>query len=169
MKKDKLSDHLKPTCLGENIKFLRKLKGASQKKLGDLVGATRSQIASYESGAIEPRFKTLLALSDLFHVSLEELLSEDLTERSPQFSKAREHNLDAHDRQVLVEMKDLIRKTREMEKILEGYRTFHIMRSESSSDANRETVKTMKNLFDILGTQIKANWKLIRSLTDEEE
>ena len=160
--------HALTTCLGQNIKLLRKLKGASQSGLGALVGATRSQIASYESGAIEPRFRILLSLSDLFHISIEDLLSEDLSERPPMFASI-DHEMNEHEREVLVELRDLIRKTQEMEKILEGYRTFYVMREDIGTPVAKEADHAMGNLFDLLDSLIETNWTLISTLTGEEE
>lgn len=65
--------------LSKNIKFLRKNKQLSQHKLAESLKISRSKIASYESGAIEPKIEYLLNLANFFQVDLTTLLSKDLS------------------------------------------------------------------------------------------
>lgn len=52
--------------LGEQIRFLRKYLGYTQKELGDLSGTSERTIQQYESGKREPRIKQLQKIANVF-------------------------------------------------------------------------------------------------------
>ena len=60
--------------LADNIRFLRKRLGISQAALGEHVGLSRSNIASYENSKAEPRAAKLAELAKFFGVPLEQLI-----------------------------------------------------------------------------------------------
>ncbi|HZH74066.1 MAG TPA: LexA family transcriptional regulator [Mariniphaga sp.] len=64
--------------LASNIKFLRKRKRYTQSLLADSLGIKRSNVNNYENGTAIPPVNILLALSDLFHISLDTLLRINL-------------------------------------------------------------------------------------------
>ena len=59
----------------ENIKKLRKLNGMTQWELGERLGISASAVGMYEQGRREPDSKTLLKLSEIFSVSVDEILN----------------------------------------------------------------------------------------------
>lgn len=63
---------------GQNLKYLRKLRGWTQEEFAAKIGIKRSLIGAYEEGRADPRFEVLEVLSDLFKVSLDELMRTDL-------------------------------------------------------------------------------------------
>ena len=52
---------------------MRKAKGWSQEQLGDMVGVSRQTVSKWELGDTTPEMDKLVALADLFGVSLDEL------------------------------------------------------------------------------------------------
>jgi transcriptional regulator with XRE-family HTH domain len=72
--------------LSSNIRFLRKRKRYTQSTLADTLGIKRSNVNNYENGTAFPPVNILIALSDLFHLSIDTLLRIDL-------SKLRESQL----------------------------------------------------------------------------
>ena len=56
------------------LKELRDRRGISQLKLAMDLGLTQNSVSRYESGAREADYKTLIALSDYFGVSVDYLL-----------------------------------------------------------------------------------------------
>lgn len=61
--------------LGENIRKLRQARGLTQQQLADIMGASNyTTISKWESGANSPRGGDLVKLSELFNVSVDELL-----------------------------------------------------------------------------------------------
>ncbi len=70
----------------ENLMALRKKHGLSQEGLGALVGVSRQTVSKWELGSTTPELDKLVALSEYFDVSLDELVgrktrvSEDRTE-----------------------------------------------------------------------------------------
>ena len=57
----------------ERIKELRKEKGLSQEGVGNIIGATRYAVYSYEKGRAYPEMKGLIALAEYFDVSMDYL------------------------------------------------------------------------------------------------
>ncbi len=64
--------------LASNIKFLRKRKRLTQQELAISLDIKRSNINNYENGKTIPPVNILIALSDLFHVSIDTLLRINL-------------------------------------------------------------------------------------------
>lgn len=51
----------------------------TQQELSEHLGVKRSMISAYEDGRSDPKLPGLVALSELFHVSLDALLAKDMT------------------------------------------------------------------------------------------
>ncbi|GAA5023138.1 hypothetical protein GCM10011506_05770 [Marivirga lumbricoides] len=66
--------------VSSNIKYLRKQKGWTQQDLADQLEIKRSLIGSYEESRADPRISTLLKIAEVFNLSLDDLLSQDLTQ-----------------------------------------------------------------------------------------
>lgn len=67
------------SIFSENLRLLRAQKGYSQKKLADELIITRVRLAKYEEGISEPPFEILKRLSHYFHVSIDILISVNLS------------------------------------------------------------------------------------------
>ena len=65
--------------LSSNIKFLRKRKRFTQSVLAESLGIKRSNVNNYENGSAIPPVQILVALSDLFHISVDTLLRINLS------------------------------------------------------------------------------------------
>lgn len=59
----------------DNLKNIRVENGITQEELARYLNVTRPTIAGYETKGKEPDYKTLIMLSDFFHVSLDYLLT----------------------------------------------------------------------------------------------
>lgn len=62
---------------GENLQRLRKEKGMSQERLAEILEVSRQAISKWESNAAYPETEKLIALSDLFGVSIDYLIKGD--------------------------------------------------------------------------------------------
>ena len=77
--------------LGENIISLRKIRGMSQTDLADELGVSRQSVSKWESDASTPELEKLLAMSELFGVSLDELVKgESLSPAVPERQMEKE-------------------------------------------------------------------------------
>lgn len=63
----------------KNIKYLRKQHGYTQETFAQALGINRPSVGAYEEGRADPRLNTLSKMAELFNVTVDELLSEDLT------------------------------------------------------------------------------------------
>lgn len=64
---------------GQNLKYLRKLRGWTQEEFATKLGIKRSLIGAYEEERAEPRTDVLEIVGDIFKVTLDELLLHDLS------------------------------------------------------------------------------------------
>jgi len=67
------------SIVSENIKHLRKLKSWTQGDLADKIDIKRSLVGAYEEGRADPRLNNLTNISRLFKVSIDHLISRDMT------------------------------------------------------------------------------------------
>jgi len=64
----------------EKLMDLRRKEGMSQEQLADKLGVTRQSVSKWESGAAMPELQKLIAISELFEVSLDYLVKEHFSE-----------------------------------------------------------------------------------------
>lgn len=63
--------------IGDKIKEQRLMKGWTQEHVATLLNVSRSAVSSWEVGRNYPDLETIVAISDLFDISLDRLLRED--------------------------------------------------------------------------------------------
>ena len=88
---------------GRNLKYLRKLRGWTQEEFSNKLGIKRSLIGAYEEERAEPRLEVLEIISDMFKVTLDELLRKDLsiTQGSNYLAKRRQLKMMSADRNII--------------------------------------------------------------------
>ena len=64
--------------ISANIVTLRKKKGLSQEALADRIGVSRQTVAKWESGESSPDVEHCDAMAELFEVTLDALVHEDM-------------------------------------------------------------------------------------------
>jgi transcriptional regulator with XRE-family HTH domain len=64
---------------GQNLKYLRKLKGFTQEEFAEKLGIKRSLVGAYEEERADPRLEVLEIIADMFKLSLDDLLRKDLS------------------------------------------------------------------------------------------
>ncbi|MDB0011561.1 helix-turn-helix domain-containing protein [Crocinitomicaceae bacterium] len=65
--------------IGDNIKLLRKRLKRSQEEVAQELKLTRSTYSGYENGVAQPNLDSLIALSDFYKVSIDDLVKKDLS------------------------------------------------------------------------------------------
>ena len=65
---------------GQNLKYLRKLRGWTQEEFAAKLGIKRSLLGAYEEERAEPRLEVLETVSDMFKLTLDELLRKELSD-----------------------------------------------------------------------------------------
>jgi len=65
--------------VNENIRFLRKKKGWTQEKFSKKIGIKRSLVGAYEEGRSDPRLNNLLKMCEVFQISLDNILKNDVS------------------------------------------------------------------------------------------
>lgn len=67
--------------LEEQIRNCRKQAGISQEKMAEMIGVSRQAITKWENGTGTPDIPNLVALAELFQISLDELLLNEKNEK----------------------------------------------------------------------------------------
>lgn len=87
---------------GQNLKYLRKLRGWTQEEFANKLGIKRSLIGAYEEERADPRLDVLEVLAEMFKLSLDELLLKDLSVTAGSYmAKRRQQKMMAADRNVI--------------------------------------------------------------------
>ena len=73
----KLSDEERRKRFGARIKSLRKSLGLTQEKLGEMIGATKATIATYETGRREAGYRNLIGLSRALNTTTDWLIGAE--------------------------------------------------------------------------------------------
>jgi transcriptional regulator with XRE-family HTH domain len=69
--------------LSENIYTLRRKSGLSQEQLAEKLGVSRQAVSKWEGGLSTPELEKLRALSEFFHISIDELTNDRGTPSPP--------------------------------------------------------------------------------------
>ena len=64
---------------GKNIKKIRKIKSLSQQAFADIFDLKRGTLGAYEEGRSEPKIDTLVRVASHFSISIDQLLTRELT------------------------------------------------------------------------------------------
>ncbi|HQW92973.1 MAG: LexA family transcriptional regulator [Chitinophagaceae bacterium] len=87
---------------GQNLKYLRKLRGWTQEEFATKLGIKRSLIGAYEEERADPRLDVLEVLADIFKLSLDELLLKDLSNNADNYlAKRRQQKMMSADRNLI--------------------------------------------------------------------
>lgn len=74
---------------GQNLKYLRKLRGWTQEEFATKLGIKRSLLGAYEEERADPRVDVLEVVCDLFKVTLDDLFLKDLSENKGNYLAKR--------------------------------------------------------------------------------
>ena len=83
--------------LAEKLKSMRKQSGMSQEKLAEKIGVSRQAITKWENDTGIPDIENMLAISSIFNVSVDELLSNEKTMKQTAdflFESVTEYDID---------------------------------------------------------------------------
>lgn len=87
---------------GQNLKYLRKLRGWTQEEFAMKLNIKRSLIGAYEEERADPRLEVLEIVGDIFKLSLDDLLLKDLSNTGNNFlAKRRQQKMMTADRNII--------------------------------------------------------------------
>ena len=67
------------SLISNNLKYLRKKVSLTQEQMAQQIGIKRSLLGAYEEGRADPRISNLLKFSEIFNLSVDQLIGTDLT------------------------------------------------------------------------------------------
>lgn len=132
--------------LNQNIKYLRALNGLTQPQLGEVLGVSRDNVASYERGTVPP-VDIIHKFVNHFHIDFNELIEKDLSkiihaevadidrEAIRQSSPEKPVNLVSESKED-----DRFRSIEALEKIVEA--------QEVTIKSQQETIEALKMVLD---------------------
>lgn len=87
---------------GQNLKYLRKLRGWTQEEFAVKLGIKRSLIGAYEEERADPRLEVLEVVCDIFKLTLDELLLKDLSNTASTYlARRRQQKMLTAERNVI--------------------------------------------------------------------
>ncbi len=87
---------------GQNLKYLRKLRGWTQEEFANKLRIKRSLVGAYEEERADPRLDVLEIVADMFKLTLDELLLKDLGNTTNNYlAKRRQQKMMSADRNVI--------------------------------------------------------------------
>ncbi len=75
----KISNYFSMSFVGQNIKRIRAVRKLSQAKFAELFNLARPSVGAYEEGRSEPKIQTLIEIAHYFGLSIDVLLTKELT------------------------------------------------------------------------------------------
>lgn len=75
----KISNYFLMSYVGQNIKRIRAVRKLSQAKFAELFNLARPSVGAYEEGRSEPKIQTLIEIAHYFGLSIDVLLTKELT------------------------------------------------------------------------------------------
>lgn len=155
--------------LGEKLKSYRKSKKMTQAEVAEALEIRSATVSKYESGILEPNIEALKKLSELFEVTIDELLNDE----QDRFDISKINLLNILREQKEMKLKgNLYHNTQ----IIFAYNTNHIEGSKLTEDQTRYIFETNTILFegetiasvdDILETA--NHFKLVDYMLDKAE
>ena len=163
----------KGTFIGKNVRFVRRLKGFSQTTLAEKVGLSRNNIASYESGVVEPSALNYLKICAALEIQPQLALEQDLS-KDPNLNKKKYSVKETKDHVLGERFEEFTFETNQITKILEGYTTYYdFQRKRENDPQSLELYNYLDDVMELLRGLVANNWNLIqhinRSKSDEEE
>ena len=87
---------------GQNLKYLRKLRGWTQEEFSNKLGIKRSLIGAYEEERADPRLEVLEIIAEIFKLTLDELLLKDLSNTGNSYlAKRRQQKMMTAERNLI--------------------------------------------------------------------
>jgi transcriptional regulator with XRE-family HTH domain len=140
-----------------NLRLLRKKWQWSQEEFATRVGLNRGNIASYENGSTEPKVYSLLKISELFQVSIKELVFEDLSTFT--------HKETPISATTLPDIDKFLQRARELEAVFKGLHTCCMFKTKQwGEEVPRDVhilVMHFEELYQAAQTMLKEHQNLI--------
>lgn len=87
---------------GQNLKYLRKLRGWTQEEFANKLGIKRSLIGAYEEDRADPRLDVMEIVCQMFKTTLDELMLKDMSDTGGSYlAKRRMQKMMTADRNVI--------------------------------------------------------------------
>ena len=126
--------------LGEKIKLYREKKNMTQNEIAEILGVKATTVSKYEAGTLEPNIESIKKLSEIFGITIDELLKDE-----GDFDISKINILE-----ILREQKDMKLKGNlyHNTQIIFAYNTNHIEGSKLTEDQTRYIFETNSILFE---------------------
>lgn len=87
---------------GQNLKYLRKLRGWTQEEFANKLGIKRSLVGAYEEERADPRLEVMEVVCQIFKVTLDELMLKDMSDTGGSYlAKRRMQKMMTAERNVI--------------------------------------------------------------------
>ena len=130
--------------LKQNIKYLRKNSGLTQPQLGEVIGVSRDNIASYERGTVPP-VEIIHKLVRYFHVSFEDFVEKDFSK--PETAEVSDLDLEVFQKSGPSRQADAVEHSDERIRSIEALGKI-IEAQQNTIKSQQETIEALKMLIE---------------------
>lgn len=78
--------------IGERFKYYREKVKLTQKEAAELLGVKNYQLANYETNRTEPNIQTLINMSSIYKVTIDELLNNKVENKNDKSLHSADYN-----------------------------------------------------------------------------
>lgn len=146
-----------------NIKFLRRIKGWTQGVLAEKLDISRNKVSNFESGFVEPNLDSLIRVSKLFDVTIDQLINGRLDLKREGVDIIRSKSRKKLSKDLEVDIQNFIYATQKSQKILDGYEAFFSLNEQNGMDNN----PIIKKFILVLEHMLENNWELLKMLKED--
>lgn len=114
----------------DNLKYLRKVRGLTQKQLGQELNVALSTIGMWETGSRRPDLNTTMTVAKYFGVTVSDLIEDEEYDESDDNSLDTKHRGSVMSRE-LAQIRDMLRTRPEMKML------FSVSKNASKDDIER--------------------------------
>lgn len=159
----------KPTYFGVNLKLLRRMHGFTQTELAKILEVKRNNIASYESGMVEPNALFFIRTCQYFDIEPKEMLGTILSQNPISNTMNLSNNIETIDHYFIDQFEIFVQETNNSTKIIEGFNAFRNFDERTENSEEKVLSNILSDLLSIFDTLLKTNWDLIHNVIPTEE
>lgn len=95
-------------CFSNKLQELRKKNGLSQEALAEILDVSRQSVSKWESGQVYPEIDKIIFLSEYFHVSIDELLRDDIQPQRNRINLSKSVSVQTKEIPPVMEQEDIM-------------------------------------------------------------
>jgi len=145
------------------------MQGLTQTELGKALDVNRNNIASYESGMVEPNANLFIKTCQFFDIDPKEMLVTIMSQSPISNTLHISEDIKTIDQYIIDQFEIFVHETNNSTKILEGFTTFQSFDELKENVDDKELNNILGDLLSVFDQLLKINWELIHKVIPSDE